>query len=484
MPEKLFFGNTAVGTSNDFADFHRLAHFTSAYSGKITRVRFYASTSSDVKPNMYNIAGGIPTTLLWADDTGQSFTSGFNDVSVTPFTVSSGTDYAIGAVPDTDGGITRSTGTSTRTYRVAPYSTFTAPDPIADYTTQTGFVLTYCFAAYGWEPPVIDSVDDDTLEVGQTYNLAGSDFMDSGATLELCNNSDYTLATIKITQTNLGQTDTTFQSSLTNNDQLYGLNYLFITTSLGQRNATGLAVTVVNKCDLNGQGPTGDAAILFEQASTLAVVGAGPSSDAAITLNQNNDFSLLGAGPSAQAQFLLGQTNDSILVGIGPSGQADIALAQVNDAAMVGLGPGALGAMSFLHLPIILVDAVVVRFIAQVLSGLDVNVLNEFQQSIYETDYTNNYLNTAEFGITARYYHSSLKRWETYPVLFDDPHTSFGVGDIIDVSQTKTQILLSEALLKHRVLKGDKCIVKGQTYFVDDDQSDGVGSTVVFLSLK
>lgn len=135
------------------------------------------------------------------------------------------------------------------------YKNFTygaLPDPAGTgYSTYTANA--WIMSAYGYPLPSIVSVGTGgEITVGETgAAISGLNLLDSAGqpAIELCNNADYASATVKVTQSNVSCTDTTgtfdvVQGGLTADTTVYA----FVTTGLGQRNTTGVAVT------LNGSG--------------------------------------------------------------------------------------------------------------------------------------------------------------------------------------------------------------------------------------
>lgn len=250
MAEKLFFGYQNSSPSNSWgSNAHHIGKFQSAYTGKISKVGVYSLASGNMKMNLYDVVSGVATNLLWADDTGVSATSGqYNYVSISGgVSVSAGTLYGIGINGDTDGVLSAdATATSTgRTLKNGlPYSTFTAPDPTSGYTNETSSTYSYVLVAYGYEPPTISTIDKEKKIDGEIVTLTGLDFMPSNAIVEVCNNAVYGSATIKLSQTVTSQTDSEIQFTLDNNDQLWGLNYIFVTTDLGQITATPMQINI------------------------------------------------------------------------------------------------------------------------------------------------------------------------------------------------------------------------------------------------
>lgn len=104
-----------------------------------------------------------------------------------------------------------------------------------------------------------------------------------------------------------------------------------------------------------------------------------------------------------------------------------------------------------------------------------------FKNLIYSDDFTNNWLNTDEFAVTATYHHTIARTNEIYSCLFDDPHVSFTVGEEPGINSLRPQIMLSTSALKVRPNKRDYVFVEGKKYFVDDYEQDGTGTTTVYL---
>ena len=111
-------------------------------------------------------------------------------------------------------------------------------------------------------------------------------------------------------------------------------------------------------------------------------------------------------------------------------------------------------------------------------------VVNDFQRLLYYTDLDEVFMNLEEFAIEISYWHSSLDEWVSYPVLFDDPHASVSLGAEGEFNTRRPQFQISEARLKQRILKKDRCSINGVEYRIEDYVSDGVGVTTVFLRKK
>lgn len=110
--------------------------------------------------------------------------------------------------------------------------------------------------------------------------------------------------------------------------------------------------------------------------------------------------------------------------------------------------------------------------------------VTDFHDLIYNEDIDNVFINQAEFGDTVvNYYHSSLKRWQIYNTIFDNP-TILSSIEQADVNLIVPQFQISEYNLLHPILKSDRCIIRNVPYRVEQAISDGVGITTVYLRQK
>lgn len=244
MAKKTFFGSEAASTGNYYTDTHYTTWFQSSYSGVITDFRVLANASGNIKVSVYEGTNWDTATLLSSEDTGTAVTSGTNDIAITNFNVVASNYYWLAGNSDTNNVITFSAAAGgVFRQKAATYSTFTAPDPPGSGYSSAGVVLR--FAALGWEPPVISTIDDSSIGTGQTRTLTGTDFMTAANPIkvEICNNSDYSLATVKVEQTVTSQSDTSVDFTCVTTG-LSGPNYVFVTTDLGQMNTTGTSVNV------------------------------------------------------------------------------------------------------------------------------------------------------------------------------------------------------------------------------------------------
>jgi hypothetical protein len=242
MAIKLLFGNTTVSPrSQNGSNYHVLEYFESTLDAIATEIRMYANDDANVKATAYEGIGSpidATASLIWSDLTGTAFIGGtWNTFNVT-ISITNGKRYYIGADSDTVGGTSYVEDAGGRFYKSETYSGFSPPNPLG-----TGFITKFnsknLYAVYGYTPPIISSISDSLVYDGQTgVSISGSDFMASGATLEICDGPVYSTAN-KISQTITNQTDSDIEFTVVNTVPFYGDCYLFVTTSLGQRNSTG-----------------------------------------------------------------------------------------------------------------------------------------------------------------------------------------------------------------------------------------------------
>lgn len=205
-----------------------------------------------------------PGALLGAIDSDCNCTGGvWNNFSQSPFSVESGQSVWLGAICDTMGTLTSDPGGTLR-YTAYSYASWAASDPCVSLINTFGHTLGV--KLLGYAVPLISSIDGDNIisDLQENVVLLGASLLDSAgnAVLELCNNSDYGSATIKVTQTFKSQTDTSLTFDVVQGALSEGIVYAFVTTGLGQRNLTGFPVT------LNAAGVE-DSVIPIEESETL-----------------------------------------------------------------------------------------------------------------------------------------------------------------------------------------------------------------------
>lgn len=244
MVEKIFLGAETPGTSGmGTSPVHRLSHYTCLFTGKLTRVGIYSILSGNAKLNIYDVVAGSPTDLLYADDNGLACLSdAWNTKNISnDITVISGNVYAIGSIVDAASVMTNFAETRDRSFKTdLNYATFTAPDPLTGqgYTDEADHAYTYAYVAYGIEVPIISNIDE-LYGNGKNKILTGTSFMDSDEplTLELCNDSVYGSASIKVPQPINIHDDESINFDVELGTLGNGLAYAFVTTSMNQRSA-------------------------------------------------------------------------------------------------------------------------------------------------------------------------------------------------------------------------------------------------------
>lgn len=107
---------------------------------------------------------------------------------------------------------------------------------------------------------------------------------------------------------------------------------------------------------------------------------------------------------------------------------------------------------------------------------------NDFLQNVMVTDLDNVFFNGLDFNEPCMIYHRSLNKWENYNVNFDDPSTSVDFGSDVDVTDLKPQIMVNSNALKAELVNGDKAIVRGTKYDLENVNHDGVGVWTAYLT--
>jgi hypothetical protein len=239
------------GTTALAGDQLRVTRLACLTTGIVDRLRVYSVSSGNVKAALTDTTGDplVPDTVL-SQNTGTAVSaSQWNDVLITPVSVTEGILYGTVGLGDASGVVTfnsNSYGSNTLRYTAVsnPYSSGIPSSMPA--LSGIGEQL-YQVIPWGYPLPSISSIDgDNDISVSQTgVTLSGLNLQDTGnAVLELCNNSDYASATVKVVQTWNSQTDTTLNFDVVQGALSTGTVYAFVTTSLGQRHVTGFSVTL------------------------------------------------------------------------------------------------------------------------------------------------------------------------------------------------------------------------------------------------
>jgi hypothetical protein len=244
--EIVFWGDdTTIATANGSSSYHEVDPDVSTYDGFITKIKIYVLVDGFVKLQVYDASGGVPGNLLWADDTGTIAVSvGWNEITLpTPIAVSASGEYCIGIFPSVSGAAgLKAAGGVTRYYNgPQSYASFSAPSTISGYSSDTTYRI--AGAALGWIAPTVTTIASSTLYRGQEkVSLGGTNFMDSGATVWLCDGSNFSTAN-KRSQPIDSQTDDEIRFTVDEGTFTSGSYYIFVETSLGLVNDTGLSVS-------------------------------------------------------------------------------------------------------------------------------------------------------------------------------------------------------------------------------------------------
>jgi len=215
----------------------------SIQAGIATHVRSWTVGAGNQKCGIWNGAGD---TLLAQRSTDYSVVAGWNYIPLdSSINISATTGYIAGAKGDV------ADATGRRPILDAYSLRFTASysDAFIDALVASGSITNSyepLVQIWGWIPPTINSINGGSSIANEDTSVPviGVDFMDSGATLELCNNSDYASATTKVAQTVTSQADDELAFTVSQGALSAGTVYAFVTTDLGQINTTGFSVTL------------------------------------------------------------------------------------------------------------------------------------------------------------------------------------------------------------------------------------------------
>lgn len=99
-----------------------------------------------------------------------------------------------------------------------------------------------------------------------------------------------------------------------------------------------------------------------------------------------------------------------------------------------------------------------------------------------ENDLNSVFFNTSEFSEVAIYTHKNGQN-TTYKCLYDDPTTNISISSD-ELTLIKPQIMIREKIMINPPSKGDKVIIRGIRYVVDNYMSNGVGIMTLYLVKK
>lgn len=226
--------------------------------------------------------------------------------------------------------------------------TYTDPLP-GTYTGSPDGNLYFAGYVSGYAPPTIVSIDgDNTIDATQTgVELVGTNLVDSGGapTLELCNNSDYGAATIKVTQSINSSNDTGINFDVVQGGLSAGTVYAFVTTGLGQQNAA-FAVTLVagaatNSCtvEFDSAGSEWDSTATQENPATVSADSAGSEWEI-ITSFEANQCTVSFQSPGSEWDATAEQKNACTASFDSSGGEWTATADNQNPASVSGDSPG------------------------------------------------------------------------------------------------------------------------------------------------
>lgn len=241
MPRRRMIGRdvTSLAKNTFGGQSMRCEYQDALYSGVVDKLRWYASGAG--QNACFAVYNGDGTILYSADYIGSTTVVGENwadTVSLVNVVASTGYGLATETIP---GGNVTYHGdgdywNNGNTKWSVPFG--------GNYNSGLGLSL----EAWGWIPPAIASVNSgSSIAITDTnITLVGTDIMDTQGTgkLELCNNATYASATVKVTQSIDSWDDTEIVFDVVQGGLSAGTVYAFATTSLGQLNSTGHAVTL------------------------------------------------------------------------------------------------------------------------------------------------------------------------------------------------------------------------------------------------
>lgn len=213
------------------------------YSGIITRFRTYsASATSNFKFGLYDASNN----KVGSDEDGNaSDGSGWQAFDGSSISVNALDSYYPCGVTDSYAGFMSDNGVGDSLAVTHAFA-----NPLPDPRTFPGISADRDCPVQVWGYPVpgVTSIDgDNDITTSQTgVSLVGTNLVDSAGnpTLELCNNSDYESATVKVSQTVNSTSDTGINFDVVQGALSTGTVYAFVTTALGQLNSIGFAVTL------------------------------------------------------------------------------------------------------------------------------------------------------------------------------------------------------------------------------------------------
>lgn len=358
MPLKLLVGKSTYGTSTTGYVSPRVAItlFEAVLSGRATEFWALAGVSSA------NFLGAIYDdedngNLIWECTTDTATTADTwakQDIDET-VDIEDGTTYGLAAMGDSTNVIKQEsgqTGTLSR-LQVGGLGAYGDgfPDP-GTYSQQIKYTdRNYVYQVWGWEPPTITNFNGgSSVKEDDSVSIVGTDFMTAVGTgkVELCNNSVYASATVKVEQTDTAWGDTGITATIVQGTLSTGTVYAFVTTDIGQVNATGYSVTLTggsstNNAAISGSSPSSISSVSSGQYSVVSINASSPVSVAAMESTQISRASISGHSPSGTAIISAEQYNKPLLQGTSPSSIGDFHSIQTADGLISGFSPSSVG---------------------------------------------------------------------------------------------------------------------------------------------
>lgn len=170
--------------------------------------------------------------------------------------------------------------------------------------------------------PTITSAPSTAYD-GQNITLATTDSLPYQyfGFVELCNNADYGLATVKVDQPAFSWSDSSLVVTTTIGALSEGTVYAFVTTDRGDRNATGYSLTLdVFSAAASPESPSSEGSASIEQNNDTTTASQSESSLLASLIEQNNDIA--AAFHSASSLFASLLTQSNVVISAGPESPA------------------------------------------------------------------------------------------------------------------------------------------------------------------
>jgi hypothetical protein len=187
--QKLIGAADTTATGNEDPNYLLLDKFTAEATGSLSQIKIKAGAAGNVKVAIYSDVSGSPGSLLSAVNTGTSVTTGWNNISITTTTITSGTAYWLALISDSYCMSYKSTGGTGR-YKAVSYSSFTFPTTTSGLSSWTGYHLVQGWGSTGGDTAPIIGFSPSSFTFGA--NLGGSN--PASQTLNISNTGGGTLS--------------------------------------------------------------------------------------------------------------------------------------------------------------------------------------------------------------------------------------------------------------------------------------------------